>query len=470
MNKSSVIAVKSFDTAADQGADTRATAAAPARARVAAVDIYRGLVMLLLLPDIEGGWSFYKLAQEHPDNRLWGALASAFTHSQWAGMTVWDMVMPSFLFLVAVAMPFSVASRRGRGDSQASIYLHLLLRSAALILLAMILRIRLRTLGDELWPFIVLSAGLPIRAAVRGVPWLSKRVDGGGLELLWWALILSAATAHVLKSLAAIGNYDLCHVFTQLALASVCAFALIGKGVRVQLSAAVLILVAYTTVFALYPLPGPEFNPAQHGVHPEDQVFAGRFAHWNKGSNVAAAFDAWFLNLLPRAETYRFSLAGVQTLAFISTIATFIFGIMAGELLRSGRTPAQIRNTLLKWGAGGMAVGLLAGVVLCPIVKSLWTPSWTLLSAGCCAVILAGFYELCEIRGRSSLLFPLLVLGTNSILLYTLASEYRWWFLARVQQLGIDLRSAPLAECAVFILLLWMLAYVLHRWRIIIRL
>ena len=69
----------------------------------------------------------------------------------------------------------------------------------------------------------------------------------------------------------------------------------------------------------------------------------GFFAHWNKNTNVAAAFDRWFLNLFPRAsnDPFLFNPGGYATLNFIPSIATMIFGVLAGELLRSKSEPSQ---------------------------------------------------------------------------------------------------------------------------------
>ena len=67
----------------------------------------------------------------------------------------------------------------------------------------------------------------------------------------------------------------------------------------------------------------------------------GAFAHWNKNANVAADFDRWLLNLFPGPsnEAFRFNPGGYATLNFIPSIATMIFGVLAGELLlmKSGR-------------------------------------------------------------------------------------------------------------------------------------
>lgn len=442
--------------------------------RVVSVDAYRGLVLLLLLPDIHGGFSFYEMARRFPHDPFWAALAAQFTHVQWSGLSTWDLVMPAFVFLVGVAMPLSVAARRQRGETDTQILGHFLLRSAALFLLALMLRLPLRTHFDELAPFMLLAAGLPVAAwiarALRvSAPPLKHRID-----LAWWSVILIAAAIWIAFKLEDLGNYEFVHILAQLALASAFAFLLVGRGRRVQIASALGILALYWLLFALYPLPGPGFDPLKVGVLPSDQVYAGFFAHWNKNTNAAAAFDAWFLNALPRAEPFLFNPRGLQTLDFVPTIATMIFGVMAGELLRSDFTGRRIRNILLAAGAVAVVAGLAAGQWLCPIVKSIWTPSWTLLSSGLTTIFLAVFYQLCDVRRSKSWAFPLVVFGTNSILLYVLASNYRWWFLSIPGKLsGVDLFTGPAApvwESAVFALMLWVIAFVLYRLKIFVKL
>jgi predicted acyltransferase len=72
--------------------------------------------------------------------------------------------------------------------------------------------------------------------------------------------------------------------------------------------------------------------------------------------------------------------------------------------------------------AGLMAAGLLlhfAGI--CPIVKRIWTPSWTLWSGGVCFLFLAAFSWLIDLKGYRKFAFPLVVVGMNSIAAYLIA-------------------------------------------------
>jgi len=448
----------------------------PSTDRLIAVDAYRGVVMFLLLPDLFGGFSFHRMARQFPDDPVWANLAAWFTHVQWSGASVWDLIMPSFVFLVGVVMPLSAAARRRRGDTEPQIFAHVALRAAALLLLPLflqILHVRERSYLDELWPFILLAAGLPVSGRLAAAFGIASAPARHRIELVWWSAILVASAFRLSANISAI-EFEFNHVFSQLALASIFAFLLVGKSRPVQVGCLLAILVSYWALFAMVPLPPSGFDPSKVGVQPGDEVFGGLFAHWNKNTNAAAAFDAWFLNLLPRAEPFLFQDKGLQTLNFIPTIATMIFGVMAGELLLGGRAKTQIRNALLLAGASVLAAGLLAGQWFCPIVKSIWTPSWVLFSSGVTILVLAAFYHACDMRERRARwAFPFMVLGTNSILLYTLA-YYKWRFLSIPGKLtGIDMFTgtyAPVLGSVVLVAMLWTVAFVLYRAKIFVKL
>jgi predicted acyltransferase len=58
---------------------------------------------------------------------------------------------------------------------------------------------------------------------------------------------------------------------------------------------------------------------------------------------------------------------------------------------------------------------------ICPIVKRIWTPAWTLFSGGACFILLAVFHWLIEEKGFRRASFPLMVIGMNSIAAYLMA-------------------------------------------------
>jgi predicted acyltransferase len=185
----------------------------------------------------------------------------------------------------------------------------------------------------------------------------------------------------------------------------------------------VLILIFFWVAFALYPAPGPGFDYARVGV-PADWThnYTGFLSHWNKNSNLSWAFDVWFLNLFPREHPFVFNEGGWSTLSFIPTLGTMIMGLLTGEWLKGKGSKEQKLRGLVIAGAGLVLLGLLcqwAGI--CPIVKRVWTSSYTLYSGGLVILMLAGFYALVEWKGWQRWAFPLLVIGMNSIAVYVMS-------------------------------------------------
>ena len=81
----------------------------------------------------------------------------------------------------------------------------------------------------------------------------------------------------------------------------------------------------------------------------------GFAAHWDKNSNLAWAFDTWFLNLFPRAKPFVGNGGGYATLSFIPTLGTMILGLLAGGVLR--RPWPGWAKVLWLFAAGGVGPG-----------------------------------------------------------------------------------------------------------------
>jgi heparan-alpha-glucosaminide N-acetyltransferase len=330
--------------------------------RVASMDAYRGLVMLLMMGEV---LEFSRVSQALPGNAFWAFLAHHQTHVEWVGCIVHDMIQPSFSFLVGVALPFSLARRAAEGQAAWRRTLHAVWRALVLILLGVFLRSIGR--GQTYWTFE--------------------------------------------------------DTLTQIGLGYVFLYLLAARPVRVQWAALAVILVGYWLAFALYPLPGANFDWAKAGVTPDwVHNLTGFAAHWNKNTNFAWAFDTWFMNLFPREHPFTNNSGGYSTLSFIPTLGTMILGLLAGGVLRSERTSLGKVRWLALAGIVSLAAGLLiAALGLCPIVKRIWTPSWVLYSGGWCFLLLAAFYLIMDTGHLRSWAFPLTVIGMNSIAAYLIA-------------------------------------------------
>ena len=54
-------------------------------------------------------------------------------HREWVGCAPWDLIQPAFTFMVGVALPYSIARRREKGESFGRQFAHAVLRALLLI-------------------------------------------------------------------------------------------------------------------------------------------------------------------------------------------------------------------------------------------------------------------------------------------------------------------------------------------------
>jgi predicted acyltransferase len=218
---------------------------------------------------------------------------------------------------------------------------------------------------------------------------------------------------------------------TQIGLGYPFLFLLGFKPPRWQWWALGAVLFGYWLAWALYPVPGAGFDWQSVGV-PANWAhhYTGFAAHWNKNANLGNAFDQWFLNLFPRVKPFVFNGGGYLTLSFIPTLGTMILGLVAGRWLRAAAPKIPFRKLLVA-AAAGIAAGLLLHFTgICPVVKRIWTPSWTLFSGGLCFLFLAGFSWLLDVKGYRKLAFPLVVIGMNSIAAYMMAHLFERFIIS----------------------------------------
>src|SRR5215207_1851801 len=69
--------------------------------RFVSLDAYRGFVMLAM---VSGGLGIAGYARKHqPDSDFWNVLGYQLDHVHWGGCSFWDLIQPSFMFIVGVA-------------------------------------------------------------------------------------------------------------------------------------------------------------------------------------------------------------------------------------------------------------------------------------------------------------------------------------------------------------------------------
>ncbi|MGD0538730.1 MAG: DUF5009 domain-containing protein [Verrucomicrobiota bacterium] len=384
--------------------------------RLQSLDAFRGAIMLLMA---SSGLGIPQVAKHFPDSAVWKFLGDQCDHTPWAGCTLWDLIQPAFMFMVGVALPWSVANRQARGQKFGVMFGHALWRALLLVLLAVFLTSAWSRQAE--WSFTNVLAQI-----------------GLGYPFLFLVAFTKPRTPWLV------------------------AFAL---------------LFACWFAYALHPFPPASFDWQAVGVPADWPRLSGFAAHWEKNANFGATFDLWFLNLFPREGPFTHNAGGYQTLNFIPALATMIFGLIAGRLLRSELTIADKLKRLVIAGMAGIVLGKvleLAG--FCPIVKRIWTPSWAFFSGGWVTLLLAGFVALLDWRGWKRWAFPLVVAGLNPITLYCLW-QLTGGFIRESLKTHLGQRVfercgapyAPMLERSAVLLVFWLILLWMHRKKIYLR-
>jgi predicted acyltransferase len=91
--------------------------------RIASIDIFRALTMLLMI-FVNDLWTLH-------DIPVW----LEHTKADEDGMGLADVVFPAFLFIVGLSIPFAIKARINKGDSRVKVMLHIIRRSLALVIM-----------------------------------------------------------------------------------------------------------------------------------------------------------------------------------------------------------------------------------------------------------------------------------------------------------------------------------------------
>src|ERR1700694_2164372 len=109
-----------------------------ASSRLSSLDAFRGFTMICMIGEGFGLLYFLK-------NPIIGPIANQFRHVDWTisipgDIHFWELIQPFFMFIVGVVMPISFGRRWAAGEPWSRSLLHVLRRSALLILLGLIAR------------------------------------------------------------------------------------------------------------------------------------------------------------------------------------------------------------------------------------------------------------------------------------------------------------------------------------------
>ena len=401
--------------------------------RLVSLDVYRGLIMITLAFNGFGlAATARNMLRQEPDSTAWATVYHHSEHVEWTGWGYWDLIQPSFMFMVGVAMAFSYAKRREQGASYPRMLLHAVWRSLVLIFLGIFL----------------------ISNWSRSTEW------------------------------------SLMNVLTQIGLGYTFLFLLWDRPPAVQWLCAAALLTGTWLLYTLWPGTGIDLQTGKNseGIQVVSKEWAqknlqGIDSAWHKNANAGHFIDRKVLNLLPQKEEFKFNRGGYQTINFLPSLATMLFGLMCGELLRWSRSAVSKLAFLLLGGMLGLSAGMLLDRTgVCPIVKRIWTPAWTLYSTGWCCLILATLFTVVDVLKLRFWTFPFVVVGVNSIAIYCMGQLLKPWTERTLQihlgddifsrvtvWLGLDPAFLPMVQLTMIGLVFWLICLWMYRQKIFIR-
>ncbi len=386
--------------------------ATPGSARLMSLDVFRGATIASMMLVNNPG--------------TWDATYAQLDHAEWNGWTFTDVIFPFFLWIVGVAIPLSTARRLEQGQSRMELFAHAFRRAAIIFALGFFLNSFLFFIDGSLFH------------------------DGFGAWFHNYAT--SVRIPGVLQRIA------ICYLITVL--------IFLRTGIRGQIYAVIGLLAGYWLLMTAGPMLGfgaPGFE---------------------KGANFAQYIDEHVLNgpiigihVWKGGKTW--DPEGI--ISTIPAIATCLFGVLTGHLMRSRLTP----ETKTAWLLVGGNLLLLAGTVMniwLPINKSLWTSTYAVFMAGLAMNCFGVIYWLVDIQGWRTWAKPFAIYGMNAITVFVLAGIIgRIGIAAKAtsksgetvslqpflyQKLFAPLatpKNASLLWAIIFVLLLYLVAYVMYR-------
>ncbi len=321
--------------------------------RLVSLDALRGFVMFWIM---SGEHIIHALAKVAPiPVFVW--MSSQLHHTDWNGITFYDMIFPIFLFVAGVSMPYSFDKKMSiagvnsplelPSKEKQKIYFSMLKRTCILLFLGFMVNGLLRFDGYEQTRFASVLGRIGLAWFFAGIIYL---------------------------------NFDF----------------------KKQLFWLVVILFGYYFTLKLVPVP----NFGAGILTPE-----GSFTSY---------IDQLFLPGRLHSKVYD----PEGLFSTIPAIATALFGVFLGTFLKTMANDFSTNKKLFIMVASAfvlIGVGMIWDYDF-PINKRLWTSSFVCYVGGFSLLMFTFFYLIIDVMGFHKWAFPLILIGSNSILIY-MASE-----------------------------------------------
>ncbi|MBR4438590.1 MAG: DUF1624 domain-containing protein [Bacteroidales bacterium] len=404
--------------------------------RYVALDVLRGMTVAgMILVNNPGSW---------------GHIFKPLRHASWAGCTPTDLVFPFFLFVVGAAMAFSFAKYN---ESLSGASIKKLVKRGCLIFLV----------------------GLLLNA----FPFIKFPVDQ---ELGFWGSV--AYKFEHLRIFGVLQRIALCYIFGGF-------FALLLKKPKKIVTA--MVILSLLEILVLWLLRDGE-GAFLFGETVKDTM-AGR---------ASGAFDVNLFNSLGligdnhvyHGEGFAFDPEGL--IGVLSGSCTVLLGFLVGNICRTSTDKTTSVAKLFVIGMFCLGLGMIASIWV-PIVKKIWTGSYVLYAGGWAILMLAFFIYFIDVKGKEKFFTPFKALGMNPLFAFVMAGLFskilggmiRWtvpalqddgtmgeksysalsWFYQHICQpvFGGNNEYASLMYAIIYVLVFTLMAYVLYRKKIVIK-
>ncbi|MEW6998241.1 transmembrane glucosamine N-acetyltransferase NagX [Colwelliaceae bacterium BS250] len=198
----------------------------------------------------------------------------------------------------------------------------------------------------------------------------------------------------------------------------------------------------------------------------------GDYGAGNYGMDYS--INAWVdQTLMPGIRYQNLAVDPEGLLSNLGSIVNCLAGVFVGRLMMQQKHIEKVllRNLILT-GVGTLALGWGIDIIL-PVNKTLWTPSFVLVTCGWSILFLALFYWLIDMLCWQKWAKPFAIIGMNSIIIYLGTALVDWQYLAKSLFGGVISASSEhwqiLLTIIAVLLLQWLLLAWMYRNKIFIK-
>jgi len=151
--------------------------------RLFSLDALRGFDMFWIM----GGEEIFHTLAKATGSPFWGSIANQFTHPDWNGFHLYDLIFPLFLFMAGVSTPFSVGRELEKGKNRQQLTIRVIKRAAILILLGLVVNNGLKIMPISEIRFASVLGRIGIAYMFANIIYLYSKER---MQMVWFAFFI----------------------------------------------------------------------------------------------------------------------------------------------------------------------------------------------------------------------------------------------------------------------------------------